>query len=364
MTGIDTCPECGAPKHITSEHMWVNSGAIVQSRESQTRMVFVESENLDPLFKGIENLIGVPIEHAVTAAKRKAVRSYLDHLMPDVTKELLRKRQIDWRPVNDGFRAMAGMHGYGVYEVVDYRHEQDVDDYVVETISEPYSVPLACGDIAGAFEVLYGCEMGVRYDKKSPDLYELTCYVSSHPKEFKGRLRFEHYELKSGDVELERCASCGGPKALSNYRWHPDRGVIESATTGRRMVLTGMELDAIFGELENELGDTIPRAVVEAQRRFVRTGFYDIEGMGRLGMRDQLAMRGLGSIRELKSDQKGLYIRIENVFLHLMVVGLVQGLYEQAWNRNSLVEWELSKDGVLEVEVYPLDTSMENIASL
>lgn len=246
---------------------------------------------------------------------------------------------------------------------MDYRHEQDVDDYVIEIISEPYSVPLACGDMAGSFEMLYGCEIGVRCKKRSPDLYELTCYVSSHPQEFKGRLRFEHYELKSGDIELERCASCGGPKALSNYKWHPDRGVIEGVTKGKRMVLTGMELDAIFGELEHELGDTIPRAVVEAQRRFVRTGFYDIEGMGTLGMRDQLALRGLGNIRELKSDRKGLHIRIENIFMHLMVVGLVQGLYEQAWDTDSLVEWELSKEGDLEVEVYPLGTGMENIVS-
>ncbi|MDY6796545.1 MAG: hypothetical protein SWK76_14895 [Actinomycetota bacterium] len=103
----------------------------------------------------------------------------------------MRKREIDRRPVNDGFRSMAGMSGYGRYEVVGYRHEQDVDGYIIETISKPYSVPLACGDIADAFEVIYGCELGVRYEIKSPDLYEVTCYVSNHPREFKGRLRFE-----------------------------------------------------------------------------------------------------------------------------------------------------------------------------
>ena len=89
----------------------------------------------------------------------------------------------------------------------------------------------------------------------------------------------------------------------------------------------------------------------------------DIEGMGTLGMRDQLALRGLGNICELKSDRKRLHIRIENVFLHLIVVGLVQGLYEQAWDADSLVEWELSKEGVLEVEVYPLGTGMENVVT-
>lgn len=113
MAGIDLCTECGVPRYITSEHLWVDSGAIIQSRESEIRMIFIECENLDPLFRGIENLIGMPIEHAVTAAKRKAVRSYQDRLIPEATKELLRKRKIDWRQLNNGLIAMAGIHGYG-----------------------------------------------------------------------------------------------------------------------------------------------------------------------------------------------------------------------------------------------------------
>ncbi|MDY6796544.1 MAG: hypothetical protein SWK76_14890 [Actinomycetota bacterium] len=86
MAGEGVCPECGVPRHITSEHMWLNSGAIVQSRESKTRMVFIECENLDPLFRGIEGVIGMPIERAVNATKCKAVRSYLGNLLPEVTR--------------------------------------------------------------------------------------------------------------------------------------------------------------------------------------------------------------------------------------------------------------------------------------
>ncbi len=358
MNPIDRCPECGVPKHVTSEHMWLSSGVLVQSRESRNRMVFMECENLDPLFHGVEELIGMPIEHLVIESKRKGVRSYLDNLVPEVTKDLLHKRELDWKPINDGFRAIAGMTGYGSYEVLDYRFEKDVDDYITETISEPYSVPLACGDMAGAFEILFGYDLGVRYEKLSDDLYQFTCFVSSHPAELIGRLRSQRSEIKKGDIEFERCASCGGPMDLTDYRWHPGRGVIESISNGKRMVLTGMELNAIFGELEEELGDVIPRAVVEAQRRFVRTGFYDIEGMGRKGMRNQLALRGLGNIVELKSNERGLTIRIENAFLHLILVGLVQGLYECTYDIDSQVEWELSQDNVLEVEVYPASVAI------
>lgn len=353
MNQVEICPECRVPKHITSEHMWLNNGVIVQSRDSRNRMVFIECENLGPLFRGVQELIGVPIEHVLVTAKRRAVRSYLESLIPGVTKELLRRREIDWRPVNDGLRLTAALDGYGKFELMDYRFEKDVNDYVVETIREPYSVPLAAGDMAAAFEILFGCELGTEYRELAPDLYELTCYVCSHPQELKGRLRFRHFPLREGDIELKRCASCGGPLALSHYRWYPERGIIMGSTTGRRMILTGMEIDAVFSELENELGETLPETVIEAQRRFVRSGFYSIEGMGRLDMRDQLAMRGLGNLRELRSNEKGLYFRIENAFLHLMVVGLVQGLYEMTYDIDTNLEWSFSEEGELEISLTP-----------
>jgi len=326
-------------------------------------MVFLECENLDPIFRDIERIIGMPIEHAVTAAKRKAVRAYLGSLLPDATKEMLRKREIDWKPVNDGFRAVARISGYGRYEVVDFRHEKDKDDYIVETIREPYSVPLACGDMAAAFEILFGCDLGVEYKEQGDNLYEIRAFVASHPEELRGRLRFREVDIKPGEVHLERCGNCGAPVALSDYAWYVDRGVIVNRITGRRMVLTGMELDAIFTELENELGDIIPRAVIEAQRSFVRSGFYDIEGLGTRDMREQLAVRGLGNILELKSNDKGLNIRIENAFMHLLVIGMVQGLYERTYDVDTRLEWDLSDDGELNVTVTPMGSSSEKKAT-
>jgi hypothetical protein len=363
MSGLEVCRECLVPLHVSSEQTWLNGGAIVQSRDSRNRMVFMECENFDPLFQGIEKIIGMPIERAVTAAKRKAVRAYLGSLVPDVTKDMLRRREIDWHPVNDGFRAVAGMSGYGKYEVLDFRHEQDVDDYIVETIREPYSVPLAAGDMLAAFEILFGCDLSAEYGKIGEDLYEIKGFVSDHPEELRGRLRFKEVNIKPGDIQLKRCKTCGAPDALSDYAWHVDRGVIVNRRNGRRMVLTGMELDTLFSELESELGDIIPSAVIEAQRRFVRKGFYDIEGLGTRGMREQLAVRGLGNILELKSNEKGLTIRIENSFLHLMVVGLVQGLYEHAFDVDTHLQWDLSDDSELNVMVTPLDFSFEKAAT-
>lgn len=114
-----------------------------------------------------------------------------------------------------------------------------------------------------------GDEAGITCEEVAPDTYDVTCFRSQRPEELEGRMRLEPYEPKEGRVELEECATCGAPKILGEYTWDFDSGVIRSDLTGRRMALVGMAfIDPVFMELERELGEKIPRVVVEAQRRF------------------------------------------------------------------------------------------------
>ncbi len=354
MTSLDCCQKCGVPSHITSEHVWLNNGVIVQSRDSRNRMVFIDESSIEPVFRGIEKIIGVPLEQILIAAKRKAVKPYLDSLIPNMTKELLRKREMSWKPINEAFITQASLTGYGKYEVADSRFEKDAEDYIVENISEPYSVPLAAGDMTGAFELLFDCQLATECREISPKLYELKCQVAPHDQAMDGRMHFRQFPLKEGDVELESCESCGGPAALSQYTWYPERGVILNDTNGTRMVLTGMELDAIFTELENELGEAIPSAVIEAKRQVARNSLYPIEGRSRRAMQIDLALRGMGNMVELRSNEKGLHMKIENAFLHLIQIGVVQGLYEKALDVDTRLEWEFSEQGDLEIDLTPI----------
>jgi len=351
---IDTCPECKVPRYVTSDHRWLSSGAIVQASAEKTRPYFLECENLDPLFSGIEGIIGATIEPIVIDTKRRNVKTYIEGALPEETIEMLRAREIDWMPINDVLRMSARLLGYGRYEVRDYQCVGAGDDFITETISDPLSVPYACGTMAAAFEILYAREMGVIYKEVSPDTIEMICFPESHPEEYKGRFLTDAYQHREGHADLARCATCGGPAALAGYKWYPDRGVIKNTYTGKRMAILGSETDAIFGELEREFGEAIPRAVVEAQKRFVKTGFYSIEEVGDEGdIRSQLALRGLGDLREIKMGNRGVHMCLDNAGLHLMVVGLAQGLFEMAFGIESSVDWELNDEGDLEVEVKP-----------
>jgi hypothetical protein len=353
---LELCPGCGVPKIITSEHLWSNNGDILHSRAQSTRIIFLETENLDPLFRGIERIIGMPIMHMVITASRRAYRIYLNAFVPESIREKIQRKEIDYGPFDAAFRDVAGLNGCGRYEEVSRRYEQDEDDYDTVIISEPFCVPMTISAHLGAIECLTGVDQGYNYEEVSNGVYKITSFPSPHLEELKERLWFEPYQHRVGDLELERCATCGGPEPLAGYQWLPDRGKIINKITRRRMSISGNALiDPVFLELEDELGDIIPRAVVEAQRCFTKGGFYTMDDIAEEGdFRTQLALRGLGNLKELTMKREGMHMRLDNTALPLIVIGLAQGFFEMGFGIDeSDVDWEIKEDGVLEMEVKP-----------
>jgi hypothetical protein len=49
----DLCEVCHTPLTFTTENVWLDNGDIVQKRDQRHRLVFIESENMDPLLQGI-----------------------------------------------------------------------------------------------------------------------------------------------------------------------------------------------------------------------------------------------------------------------------------------------------------------------
>lgn len=358
MPDINVCPECGVPLYISSQHEWLDNGVIQASRESSHRLVFFESGNLDSLFEGIAELIGSPIERLVIDAARRSTRDYMDRIVSDDLKAMIRAGDIDLDLVFDSTFLIWRSMGYGKLSPAEVRYQRGKDDYVTVLAERPYSVPLSVGNFAGSIEAIIGIEPGFTYEETAPGVYKITIYESENPPDLKERLRWRGFdqEYKKGDIEFERCAGCGAPAALEEFGWDQVNGSIRSTVTGRRMVLTGPSMiDPIFEELEAELGDTIPRVVVEAQKRFIRSGFFAVEEVvSEENMRRQVALRGLGNLKELKMGRKGVLLRIENVALPLLVAGLTQGTFEKAFDINSEVEWELTEDGDLDIEVIPV----------
>jgi hypothetical protein len=352
---VSLCEECRVPEPFYEGQKWLDNGDIVQAANPGARLGFIECENLDPLFRNISMIIGVPIDHLVTNITARGTKLYMDSLIPKEIKDLVQSRVLPLDIFSDSISTYCEVVGFGKYEFIDYRYEKDEDDYSRLRILHPFSVPEAAGAYAGAVSAVVGGEHEISYLEVAPGTWEFTSHWTEYPEVLKEKIKLREYRRSGGDIELEHCRSCGSPKAFSEYHWYLEKGVIVNGYTGRRMTVLGFEmLDAVFDALENELGDTIPRVVVEAQRQFVKTGFYSIEQVASEGeLRTQLALRGLGNLREIKMGTEGMSVRIDNVACHLMLTGIVQGLFEMALDVESDVDWEVSENGDLQVEVLP-----------
>lgn len=362
---LQSCKECGAPQVVTGETLWLNNGDIVQKRDQRHRLILIESDNLDLLFSGIEEIIGTSIQHVVIGCVRKSLRTYMKLFISEEVREKVHKKELDLKLMDDGFRELAKPMGFGRYEFVDMRYEGSGDDYFTVSITDPYSLPMCVAGHTAAMEAILDYDHAANYSEVSPHFYHINAFPQPHPEEFKGRLAMKLYEHRDGDLVVEACGTCGGPKALTGYKWHLDRGIIMNTYNKRRMaMMSPSELDPIFLELEAELGDAIPRVVVEAQRRFTRTGFYSIDDVVDEGdYRNQLALRGLGNLKELSVRRKGVQMRLENAAIPLMIVGMMQGVFELAFDIDSRTDWEYAEDGTLDIEISPLNQSRNGAGS-
>jgi hypothetical protein len=357
---VTFCPECGTPEQLMSNHKWLNSGVIVLGTDETQREILVECENLDPLFKGIAEVIGMPIDKQVIDVCRRSTRKVIEGLVPQPVKDLIVKREMDLEPVimglTDVMMTASQLLGWGKFEHVSHRYENDGQDYFKNRCTNPYSDLLNRGNLAGTIEGIYDTEAGVQSEEVAPGVYEMTARLTGHSRVLEERLKLRPYRHRDGDIELERCSICGVPKSMASFEWSLEDGIIRSRTNGRRIAIMGPDvLEAVFDELEAELGEAIPRAVVEAQRRFIKGSTYSIDEMSDEGdFRTQLATRGYGNLREIKLGAGGIDLSIDNAAAHLMLVGMTQALFEMAFELESSVEWEISEDEDLQVRVIPL----------
>lgn len=355
MDGANLCPECKVPLPFTQGLIWLNNGDIVQRASPQARAGFIECENLDPLFKNVGDIIGMPIEPQIVNITARGIERYMKELISEEMREMIQEGNIPPDTLIGPLLTYCHIVGYGQYEFIAYRYRKDADDYSRYRVDKPFSVPEVAGTLAGTTSAAVGGDHAVTYEEVSPDTYEFTTHWTRYPEELAEMMPIVPYRHRDGDLEIERCASCGGPAAFSGYKWRLDRGIIVNQHTGRRMALLGPELlDQLFRTLENELGEAIPQVVVEAQRRFTKTGFYSLEEVSDEGdFRTQLAIRGMGNLREIRMGMDGMLLRIDNAAGHLLIVGMAQGLFEMALDVESRVEWELSEWNDLVVEIRP-----------
>jgi hypothetical protein len=283
---------------------------------------------------------------------------YMRAITPPNVLEMIQKGTLPPDTLMGAVNMVAGFSGYGKYELVGFKNEEGLDDYITIRVTDPYSLLLVCGSVKGTIEVIVerpGYSGACTWKETGQDAYEITIRMGVQEATLDEHFQIEEYHHKDGDIELERCTTCSAPLALKEYAWDIDAGIIRNSRTGRRMALVGpYVLDPLFKALENELGEDVSAMTVDAQRRYAREKMYSIEELSDQGdFRTQLALRGFGNLQEIKLSSSGIQMSISNAANCLLTAGMVQGLFEAGFEMDSTLDWELSDEGVLQVEVIP-----------
>ena len=350
MPSMKLCNTCGVPRRIGKDHNWNPDGTITQRRNPDHRMLFFDSDSLGGLFSNIEQLIGIPIEKMVIESKSRATNAYISQLLRGhrgTVARVIGLGRIIKRVVEQG-----KVMGYGDIEVVDFNWKES---HMNCEIAHPYSLPLFCGDLKGANEAIRKVAGAVSCEKIGDDLYMVRNYLAPQAPELADRLLPQSRPRKPGDIEHDNCPDCGVPREVSHFKWDLRRGTITHRETGLRMAIFGpVGLQVIFDELEDELGDSIPETIVEAQRMYTRQNpNVRWKGTGTEGVRKWLAIQGLGNLVSLEQVENGTAARVENPALTAILVGSAIGLYETATGSSASAEWSIAADGNLSLRLSP-----------
>ena len=373
MSELEICKTCGVPRMISTVFSWGDNGVISISHSPKARMVFYESGNIDNIFRGVEELIGMPIEHIVMERKRRDTRRFMERVFHEHIKwsaatfgvgraekvssvEPGRRQELleFGEALNSQATAIGTVYGYGDIRYSDMWELWDTFPWRTQIIRNPYSVIFFSADMLATVEAFEQRDMRVKYEKVWDDVYLLSAVPGDHPIELAERLKRKGYETKPGDISYERCSECGVPLGVARCRWNLEEGTIIEPDTERRMAFFDpAAIDTVFDDLEAELGESVPEAIIEAQRRYGKLSMgadnwkrsgYDFKAV--------TALRGLGNITAFKADEKRLTLTLENPSIHLAIVGMAIALYELAWGvESSTHEWHRTDDGDLVITV-------------
>lgn len=352
MTKQKYCKECGVPKLVYKELTWQDNGIITETKNPDHRMLFSETENLDGLFTEIERSIGMPIDKLVVESKRRVAREYIENMIPPVilkllftfTPGLIVKRMTD----------IAKAHGYGNIQSTMVKKNTDEGVYKTSYIENPYCLLFYRGDQLGGFEAGTGLECTSKITGVAADKYLLEFWSGEHPPELEERMKQREYPIKDGNTGLERCPKCNIPLAVGAYDFDLDRGTTINPENGTRMAIFGpVGLEAVFTALEEELGETIPETIIEAQTRYARENFRVSDWVaGEEHLRHMIAIRGYGMLTDYEADQEHFLVKIQNPVVIPLMVGMAKGIFERALKVDSSVhKWSVSEDGELSIEI-------------
>ncbi len=335
MKKVKLCPECGVPRRISKENRWQDNGAILTFDRDKVRerSAFYEVAGLNEFFRNVEALIGESMFRIIVEARRKDVLGFLEKYLSGMRGVLA--RSLGGRIVYHNVATVGATFGLGHFEVREVKR----GEYFTVYCRNVYSVPLLAGDLMATFNAVERLPAAIDIKEVEGGL---VCTVSRGERDetISSRLEPVYVAPKPGSIRFERCTRCDTPLYMKDVVYDYGEGIITDKHTGRRMTfLSTSNMEAIFREFEQELGEEIMPVILEAQRDYAKKTLRGDELASQSDVRDFFAIRGLGELVGYDLKDNRLEVRMENAYPHLMVVGMLHGMFEIVTGREGKLSY-------------------------
>ncbi len=340
------CGECGIPLAYARYLRWYPNGTIIGTDRGRTRLAFLETELINSIIEGISAYIGLDIQPVVVEAERRIGRRFIETIVPSAYVKLglyrlPRDISVIEPPSRYIFDHVAGL-GYGRFFILSYKRRKRM----TVLCRNPYSDGMLIGDSLGVWEFLEQKQGAYRGEREN-GMLRITLMETVEP-----RPHLEERLIPYAPVYLPGKLDyriCGGGCRLpafpgKTYEWDLEEGVITDRRTGMRIAcVPTASLDAVFRELEEELGQEIPRIINEITRRKVRDFLAGAALGGEDGFREQLRempLRGFGNPFIERIDDRSCVVRVENPFSPALLEGILAGAASNLWGREAFCRAE------------------------
>lgn len=353
---LERCGKCGLPVYVRLAAAWNDDGTITGRFVHNTRVVQIYSDEIDDLLGGVSERIGFDISKIVVEGERKAGVAFTGALMNKaggLAGIIARGPLISDMVLRFVIRASKNA-GFGDTRVVKHRRNRSLQ---IE-VKDSFNPAVLAGNILGSFEAFAKKPSTVRWEG---DRARTIITIETDGDE--GRVEEERLTPRlpvvlPGDYKVERCRNCHMPVELSTrYSFDLDRGIATETCTNRRIVTVIIDsLNAVFKELEAELGPEIPQMIVDLESDYIKKNALmpaavdDEEALGEL--LSDMRIKGMGNPTEISLTADELLVRIENPFCEELLAGRVLGSYRALLGEPAEVKWTQDTEGFMFVKVF------------
>jgi hypothetical protein len=312
----------------------------------RSQITFLEAGEIESLLKDLSDTIGIDIDRIFIGAQKNIGKTLyanlpIRHIKRVPINRFLRPEILARLLVRMIAGDIAGL-GNGIVSIDRYVAGQTM----VVRFKYPVLVPLMVGSVSGIYESVENMPSSkADYGIEGGDLV-IRMTHGQDMSMAEERLALEDVAEGEGPLRYKRCLDCGVPvEAARIWQWNIERGIITNKQTGKREVVVAVQsVNALLRELENELGEDVPRLVYDHQKALTLRKLGDTDVSNRRVFIESkihsMALRGLGYPSKFEMNDSELKVEIGNAYNQDIYAAKLAAVLERAMGRPSTIAWE------------------------